>query len=55
MRWMLLTMRSVSVNAIAYLLVYVLLGIGLAAIKIQKSRRLFRQMLLSVTGKQPPD
>ena len=49
MPWMLLTMRSVALNAIAYLLVYVLLGIGLAASKIQKSKRLFKQMLLSVT------
>ena len=45
MQKMLLGIRSVSVNAIAYLLVYGLLGIGLAASKLQKSRRSFKRML----------
>ena len=45
MQKMLLGIRSVSVNAIAYLLVYGLLGIGLLASKLRNSKRSFKRMM----------
>ena len=45
MQKMLLGIRLALVNATAYSLVYALLGIGLLASKLQKSRRSFKRML----------